>query len=207
MLTQKIKSIDLLSVVQKEGIQIRLNGKYNTALCPFHAEKNPSFTIFPENTFHCFGCGEHGDAVDFVRRLYGLNFKDALRHLGIDNNPLTAKRMQQIRKQKQAKEQNEFIERSICFTLATTIRRYRAAMPAVEPETIDQLSFLHKLDLYEYYHNLLLFGNREQKSLVLNELRDMQLIKPDKIFRPDFDFEGWLRSFTNGANNGQTTKR
>ena len=50
-------------------------------LCPFHIEKTPSFTIFPENHAHCFGCSWHGDAIKFVRELDGCSFPDACKKI------------------------------------------------------------------------------------------------------------------------------
>jgi DNA primase len=49
--------------------------------CPFHKEKTPSFCIYPQNTFHCFGCGAHGDAVSFIMELRNLSFPDAVKEL------------------------------------------------------------------------------------------------------------------------------
>ncbi|HSP38487.1 MAG TPA: DNA primase [Frankiaceae bacterium] len=51
-------------------------------LCPFHDEKRPSFGIAPSsNVFHCFGCGEGGDVITFVRKLDGLTFTEAVEQL------------------------------------------------------------------------------------------------------------------------------
>jgi DNA primase len=60
-------------------------------LCPFHDEKRPSFGIAPSsNVFHCFGCGEGGDVITFVRKLDGLTFTEAVEQLaGRFNVPLT----------------------------------------------------------------------------------------------------------------------
>ena len=54
------------------GIKINRNGM---AVCPFHKDKNPSMKI--DNRYYCFGCGEKGDAIDFVAKFYGLGKKDA----------------------------------------------------------------------------------------------------------------------------------
>ena len=51
--------------------------------CPFHNEKTPSMKIY-EQDFHCFGCGEHGDVISFVQKLFGLSFPDTLKKIDID---------------------------------------------------------------------------------------------------------------------------
>ncbi len=48
-------------------------------LCPFHAEKSPSFSVVPDKEFyHCFGCGAHGDVIDFVSAVQGVSAKEAI---------------------------------------------------------------------------------------------------------------------------------
>ena len=54
------------------GIKINRSGM---AVCPFHKDKNPSMKI--DRRYYCFGCGEKGDAIDFVAKFYGLGKKDA----------------------------------------------------------------------------------------------------------------------------------
>jgi len=50
--------------------------------CPFHDDRNPSFLVDPEKrTWHCFGCGEHGDAASLLMRLENLTFPEAVRRL------------------------------------------------------------------------------------------------------------------------------
>jgi DNA primase len=51
-------------------------------LCPFHAEKTPSFMVNPaRQSFHCFGCGEGGDVLTFMMKYYNLTFPETLKHL------------------------------------------------------------------------------------------------------------------------------
>jgi DNA primase len=51
-------------------------------LCPFHDEKTPSFNVNSANGyFHCFGCGEGGDAIGFVQKIEGLSFREAIERL------------------------------------------------------------------------------------------------------------------------------
>jgi DNA primase len=62
-----------------------------TGLCPFHDEKRPSFGVRPSsNLFYCFGCGEGGDVIGFVRKLDGLSFAEAVETLaGRFNVPIS----------------------------------------------------------------------------------------------------------------------
>ena len=72
---------DIVSVIS-EYVQIKQNGKYFVCNCPFHHEKTPSFFIYPEtNTFHCFGCGKHGDSISFIMEMDSVNYVEALTKL------------------------------------------------------------------------------------------------------------------------------
>ena len=66
------------------GRRVRLvkRGREHLGLCPFHNEKTPSFTVNEEKEFyHCFGCGAHGTAFDFVMKTEGLGFPEAVERL------------------------------------------------------------------------------------------------------------------------------
>ena len=69
----------LIEVVS-DVVALRRRGRSATGLCPFHAEKTPSFHVSEERGFyHCFGCGEHGDVFGFLMKTEGLPFPDAVR--------------------------------------------------------------------------------------------------------------------------------
>src|SRR4051794_18894634 len=58
---------------------LRRVGSRWTGLCPFHDERTPSFSVNAENKlYHCFGCGESGDAIGFVQATDGLDFREAV---------------------------------------------------------------------------------------------------------------------------------
>ena len=80
--TEEIKDrLSLVDAVSKR-VDLRKTGRTLTGLCPFHSEKTPSFVVFPENnSYHCFGCGAHGDIFTFVMRTENLEFVEALRDL------------------------------------------------------------------------------------------------------------------------------
>ena len=72
---------DLVSLVG-ETVRLVRRGRSFTGLCPFHKEKSPSFHVNPERGFfHCFGCKESGGAVDFVMKIEGRTFPEAVRLL------------------------------------------------------------------------------------------------------------------------------
>lgn len=72
------------NIVEVIGAYVQLlpAGKNYKALCPFHREKTPSFFANPEKGFwHCFGCGAGGDVLDFMQRIEGLTFTEAVAKL------------------------------------------------------------------------------------------------------------------------------
>lgn len=74
--------IDLAELIASYGVAVRQAGASKKACCPFHHEKTPSFNINEAKGFyHCFGCGESGDAIKFVQKMEGLTFVEAVRKL------------------------------------------------------------------------------------------------------------------------------
>ena len=73
---------DLADLIASYGVQVKSAGSSKKACCPFHNEKTPSFVINESRGFyHCFGCGESGDAISFVQKMEGLTFMEAVRKL------------------------------------------------------------------------------------------------------------------------------
>ena len=73
--------VDIVDVVGRY-VQLKKGGQNYLGLCPFHAEKSPSFTVSPSKQFfHCFGCGAHGSAIGFVMEHRGQGYVDAIRDL------------------------------------------------------------------------------------------------------------------------------
>ncbi|HEY8861269.1 MAG TPA: DNA primase [Candidatus Limnocylindria bacterium] len=73
--------VDIVQLVG-ERVHLRKAGRAYSGLCPFHAEKTPSFSVDPDRrTFHCFGCGERGDVFDWLIKIDGLDKAEALKVL------------------------------------------------------------------------------------------------------------------------------
>jgi DNA primase len=63
-------------------LPLRRQGRELAGCCPFHAEKTASFYVAPDKGFfHCFGCGAHGTAIDYLMRTRNLDFLEAVREL------------------------------------------------------------------------------------------------------------------------------
>jgi DNA primase len=72
---------DIVEIVGRY-VQLRKTGANFVGLCPFHAEKSPSFNVSPTKQFyHCFGCGKSGDAIRFLMEHAGMNFVEATKEL------------------------------------------------------------------------------------------------------------------------------
>lgn len=71
-----------IETVMGSYVQIKKKGRNYLCSCPFHSEKTPSCTVFPDTqTFYCFGCGAGGDVITFIMKIENLDFMEALRLL------------------------------------------------------------------------------------------------------------------------------
>lgn len=103
---------DIVELVDSR-VPLKKAGKNYQACCPFHNEKSPSFTVSQDKQFyHCFGCGEHGNAISFLMEFDRLDFVDAVEELAShcsmevireENHasPAEQRRQQQVYQQKQ----------------------------------------------------------------------------------------------------------
>lgn len=128
---------DIVDVVGR-AVPLKKAGINYKGLCPFHGEKSPSFVVSPSRqTYHCFGCGAHGNAVGFLMEQGGLGFVEAVKELagemGVavpedDRSPAERERAAQAR------------ERQLTLTevLGKAEKHYRQQLKA-SPRAIDYL--------------------------------------------------------------------
>ena len=77
--------------VEAAGVRLRGRGRVRQGVCPFHDEAEGSFTVYGDSErFYCFGCGEGGDVLDFIRRVENLSLPEAIARL--DGSPGLAPR-------------------------------------------------------------------------------------------------------------------
>src|SRR5829696_6196944 len=76
-----LQATDIVELIG-QTVSLKRRGKDFVGLCPFHQEKSPSFTVSPtKQFFHCYGCKEGGNAIDFVIKRDRISFIEALNAL------------------------------------------------------------------------------------------------------------------------------
>ena len=79
---EEVKYRNKIDDVISSYVNLKRAGSNYQGVCPFHSEKTPSFTVFPNTeTFHCFGCGAGGDVISFIMRAENLEYPDAIAFL------------------------------------------------------------------------------------------------------------------------------
>ena len=73
-------NVTVRQAAEHYGVEVQRNGM---CCCPFHDDRHPSMKL-NENYFYCFGCGAHGDVIEFTARLFGLTNYEAVKKLAYD---------------------------------------------------------------------------------------------------------------------------
>ena len=60
---------------------MKKSGSTMVGCCPLHQERTPSFHIYPDGHYHCYGCGRHGNAITYVMEKRNMSFPEAVRYL------------------------------------------------------------------------------------------------------------------------------
>ena len=169
------ENVNLREAAELYGIDVN---RYGKALCPFHNDRNPSLYVADDH-YYCFACGEHGDVIDFVGKLFQLSPYDAARklmadfHLSPDKPPSAAAlHAKRIRTEAQQLRENERLCFSILSDYAHVLRdwkvRYAPQSPAEAPDE-RFVEACHKLDEVEYYLDILTSGNSYERAEVIQQ--------------------------------------
>lgn len=180
---QIIKSqISLLQAIEYYGLGPIKKGSRYWILCPFHADKNPSMAIYDE-AYHCYGCGAHGDVIDFVARYFNLTALEAVEKLandfsirlsGIKPNKEIQKKV--IQRQKIDKLYKSYIKKtSETYNYLCRLNQlYGKIKQAIEtPEDMDIPEFVeacHMQDIIQYWIDVLLDSSTKEKIHVIAEV-------------------------------------
>ena len=161
---------------ERYGVSINRQGK---ALCPFHNDRHPSLYV-ADNHYYCFACGEHGDVIDFVSKLFQLSLYDAARklaadfHLTPDKPPSAAAiHAKHIRTEAQQLMENERLCFSVLSDYAHVLRDWKVWYAPQSPDESVHARFMeacHKLDETEYYLDILCAGDSHERAEVVSYL-------------------------------------
>ncbi len=77
---ERVKNAHSLPELIGVRLRLRRSGREWVGCCPFHQEKSPSFRVYDDH-YHCYGCGAHGDAVEFLKTYENLNYREAVEKL------------------------------------------------------------------------------------------------------------------------------
>jgi len=81
----RVRTISITQVVSDLGYELQ---QFRKLCCPFHDEKNPSLVLYPQtNSYHCFGCGRHGDVINFYAGVSGQDYTAAMHELAFNYLP------------------------------------------------------------------------------------------------------------------------
>ena len=156
------ENVNLREAAELYGIDVN---RYGKALCSFHNDRHPSLYVADDH-YYCFACGEHGDVIDFVGRLFQLSPYDAARklmadfHLSPDKPPSAAAlHAKRIRTEAQLLMENERLCFSVLSDYARVLREWKVRYAPQSPDAPVHSRFVkacHKLDETEYYTKTIL---------------------------------------------------
>ena len=155
------------------GIEVKRNGM---ACCPFHDDKNPSMKV--DQRFHCFGCGEDGDVIDFTAKLFNLSPKEAAEKLaqdfGLIYDSQAPPRRRYVRQKNEAQKFRE--DRQRCYRVLSDyyylLKKWEADRSPRTPEEEPHPRFveaIQKKAYVEYLLDLFLYESEEEQKAWIAE--------------------------------------
>ena len=138
MTKEEIKATtSMRDVIERYGFHPNRAGFIN---CPFHdGDRTASLKIYPDS-FHCYGCGTHGDIFDFVRLAEHCDFRTAFRILGGDSGRMSdaaVLRIARQRERKKAEDKQRAAKKEAYLFYAERLRACEEAIQQAEPYSAD----------------------------------------------------------------------
>lgn len=115
---------DIVELIDSR-VPLKKAGKNYQACCPFHTEKSPSFSVSQDKQFyHCFGCGEHGNAISFLMEFERLEFPDAVEELASHYNMEVPREQSNRSPAQQKQDQKAYSQKQDDYELMAQISRF-----------------------------------------------------------------------------------
>ena len=167
------QSVSTREAAEFYGIKVSRNGM---ACCPFHDDKNPSMKV--DQRFHCFGCGEDGDVIDFTAKLFDLSPKEAAEKLaqdfGLIYDSQAPPRRRYVRQKTEAQKFRE--DRQRCYRVLSDyyylLKKWEADRSPRTPEEEPHPRFveaIQKKPYVEYLLDLFLYESEEEQKAWIAE--------------------------------------
>ena len=173
---QNVKyGVSCRKATERYGVEVN---HYGMARCPFHNDRHPSLYVADDH-YHCFACGEHGDVIDFVSKLFHLSLYDAAQKLAADfhltpDKPPSAAALhaKRIRTEAQQLRENERLCFSVLTDYARVLRDWKVRYAPKSSEEAPNARFVeacHRLDETEYYLDILTSGDSHERTEVIQQ--------------------------------------
>ena len=173
---EEVKYRNKIEDVISSYVNLKRAGSNYQGVCPFHSEKTPSFTVFPNTeTFHCFGCGAGGDVISFIMRAENLEYPGAIEFLAkraglqMPETGESGETVKRARYYEMNREAARFFNRCLSLPEAEEARKYLASRE-LSPAAVKRfgLGFApNSFDaLRSHMHNLG-YGDEELKTAFL----------------------------------------
>ena len=167
------QSVSTREAAEFYGIKVSRTGM---ACCPFHDDKNPSMKV--DQRFHCFGCGEDGDVIDFTAKLFNLSPKEAAEKLaqdfGLIYDSQAPPRRRYVRQKNEAQKFRE--DRQRCYRVLSDyyylLKKWEADRSPRTPEEEPHPRFveaIQKKTYVEYLLDLFLYESEEEQKAWIGE--------------------------------------
>lgn len=157
---------DIIDIISR-NVTLRPVGKNLRGLCPFHAERTPSFFVNPvAQTFRCYGCKKHGDVITFIMETENLDFKSACKSLGIELKP-GLKSLKELKKKTAIARFRDWCE-SYDYSLTTLYHELQATkLLADSMEDVERLAKYYHLESRWLYHLEVLWNGTDENRFEL----------------------------------------
>lgn len=192
------ENVTLRKASEAYGITIN---RSSMCCCPFHNDDSPSMKLY-DNHFYCFGCGEHGDVIDFVSKLFALSSKEAAKRLAQDfgisfdrtrNSEISTYKKESIlrkikAKQDKGRENHAYNVLRAYFRLLQNWKREYAPTSSeddVDPRFIEALT---KSAYIEHLMDSMISENKENRGSIITDSEIVQIentLKKYTVMRPN----------------------
>lgn len=165
------------AVMERAGIVFN---RSNMCKCPFHQDKTASMKVKPnDKKYFCFGCGEKGDAIDFVAKYYNLSPKDAAMQIadefGIAYDSSVRSPPKPVRREKSPMQILAETKTKTYRVLSDYLHLLKDWKRDFEPKSMDEIDSryeeaVNNLPKVEYQLDIMLWGTEEEKEMLLRDL-------------------------------------